>query len=209
MKLMNQILRYNLQLFAEGDEGDNDGDGDNSVDNGDDDQDNEQDDVSDTKKSKKSEKTFTQKELDEAIERRLKREREKAKKAKEKAEADKNKSPEDKKADAEKAQAEKVSALEAKLLCFEHDVAKDSISDVVALAKSYVDEDTDFEAAIEKVIKKYPQFVKGFTKKKGGEDEEDEEIPSKSWGIRQKGGSKKTDGVEAAFLAKNPGLKID
>ena len=117
-----------------------------------------------------------------------------------------------------KAQADKVSALEAKLLCYEHDVAKDCVSDVVALAKAYVDEDTDFEEAIEKVIKKYPQFVKdsGKTSKKrdkdvdeDDDDEDEDETENKSWGKRQTGKGKKVDGVEAAFLKKNPGLKID
>lgn len=214
MKLMNQKLRFNmnLQFFAD-EEGGDDSDGDDSGDDGDDDQDDDQDDDKSKKKSKKSGKTFTQEELDKAIADRLKRERAKEKKAKEKAEADKNKTPEDKKADADKEQSEKVSNLEAKLACFEHDVAKDSVSDVVTLARAYMrdDEDLDFDAAIEKVIKKYPSFVKGSTKKKGDDDdeEEEEETKSKSWGERQKSKSKKTDGVEAAFLKRNPGLKID
>lgn len=199
MKLMNQKLRYNLQSFAEGGEGNDSGSDSND---GYDDQDDGQED-----KSKKSGKTFTQEELDAAIERRLKRERAKAEKAKAKEDVDKNKTPEDKAKDKSDAQDAKMSALEAKLLCFEHDVSKDSVSDVVALAKSYIDDDTDFETAIEKVIKKYPQFVKGSTKSENDGDEE--ETKGKSWGARQNGTSKKSDGVEAAFLAKNPGLKID
>lgn len=220
MKLMNQMKRYNLQFFASN--GSND-DADDSGDDGDDNQDDEEDEEESdkSKKSDKKSKTFTQEELDAAIERRLKRERDKAKKAKkakEKAEADSKKTPDDKKAEADKAQSEKVSALEAKLLCFEHDVAKDSVSDVVALARAYVDEDTDFEEAIEKVIKKYPQFVKDSGKKakrdkdadaEDEDDEEEEETDNRSWGKRQSGKSKKVDGVEAAFLKKNPGLKID
>lgn len=225
MKAMNARKRYgimplNIQFFAEG------GDGDGGEDAGDDD-----DDQDDDKSKGSGKKTFTQEELDAAIEKRLKREREKAKKeaekARAKAEDDKNKTEEQKakeKSEKEtKAQADKVSALEAKLLCFEHDVAKDCVSDVVALAKAYVDEDTDFEEAIEKVIKKYPQFVKdsGKASKKrdkgaeeeeedeDDEEEEEEETDNKPWGKRQTGKSKKMDGVEAAFLKKNPGLKID
>lgn len=208
MKFRNQKLKYNLQFFADGGEG---GDGaDNTGDDGDDDQGDDHDDKGTGNKSKRSDKTFTQAELDEAIKLRLKRERDKAKKA-EQAEKDKqdNKNSDDK----SKATDDKVSALEAKLLCFEHDVSKDSVSDVVALAKAYVDEDTDFEEAIEKVIKKYPQFVKGTGKKKSADpyedDEEDDTDNKGSWGQRQKGQSKKSDGVEAAFLRKNPGLKID
>ena len=199
---MNQKLRFNLQMFADesGADGADNGDNDNSDDaDGDDNQDD---------KSKKSDKKgFTQEEVDKMIAERLKRERAKEKKAKEKAESDKNKSPEDKKAEADKEQAAKVSSLEAKLLCFEHDVAKESVTDVVALAKAYMDDDTDFETAIEKVIKKYPQFVKG--SKSNNEDDDGEETNNKSWGKRQNGSPKKQDGVEAAFLAKNPGLKID
>lgn len=199
MKLMNQKLRFNLQMFADesGADGTDNGDNDSSDDaDGDDNQDD---------KSKKSDKKgFTQEEVNKMIADRLKREREKEKKSKEKAESDKNKSPEDKKAEADKEQAAKLSSLEAKLLCFEHDVVKESVTDVVALAKAYMDDDTDFETAIEKVIKKYPQFVKG-----SKSTNNDDETNSKSWGKRQNGSPKKQDGVEAAFLAKNPGLKID
>jgi hypothetical protein len=144
---------------------------------------------------------------------RLKRERKKTEKKQEQTKDDKqsDKGSDDK----SKATDDKVSALEAKLLCFEHDVSKDSVSDVVALARAYVDEDTDFEEAIEKVIKKYPQFVKGSDSKKkksdedDSDDDEDDTDNKKSWGQRQKGQSKKTDAVEAAFLKRNPGLKLD
>jgi hypothetical protein len=198
------LLRYNLQYFAEkGADGDGaDGTGDNGDDNQDEDQDN-QDTDSKEKSEKQKEKTFTQKELDDAIEKRLKREREKNKK---KDSDGAEKTPEDKAKDTDN----KVSALEAKLLCFEHDVAKDSVSDVVALAKAYVDEDTDFEEAIEKVIKKYPQFVKGADKKKSNSDDQDDEDDQDnkgSWGQRQTGKNKKLDPVEEAFYKKNPELK--
>ncbi|WP_167957959.1 hypothetical protein [Anaerosporobacter faecicola] len=201
MKLMNQKLRFNLQMFADESGADGADDGADSTNDAD------GDDNQDDKSKESGKKGFTQEEVDKMIADRLKRERAKEKRAKEKAEADKSRTPEDKKAEADKEQAAKVSALEAKLLCFEHDVAKESVTDVVALAKAYIDEDTDFEAAIEKVIKKYPQFVKGA--KSSNDDEEEEGNNSKSWGKRQNGSPKKQDGVEAAFLAKNPGLKID
>ena len=202
MKEMNKVKRFmrmNLQHFAgEGadDSKDDAGDGDD-----------DQDESSDDKKSdKKADKTFTQAELDIAIEKRLKRERNKAeKKTETKDDKQSDKGADDK----SKATDDKVSGLEAKLLCFEHEVSKDCVADVVALAKAYIDEDTDFEEAIEKVIKKYPQFVKGSDKKKDDEDEDDTTNKKGSWGDRQKGTGKKMSGVEAAFVRNNPDLKID
>lgn len=213
MKLMNQKFRnYNLQFFAKAD-----GEADSQDDDDQDDDDDDQDDKS-KQSDKKQQKTFTQEELDKAIAKRLERERKKAEKEKEKADTDSKKTPEDKAKEESKARDEKVSNLEAKLLCYEHDVAKDCVSDVVALARAYVDEDTDFEEAIEKVIKKYPNFVKSSGKKSSRDkdeddeeeyDDEDERETRKSWGKRQAGSSKRVDGIEAAFLKKNPGLKID
>ena len=58
------------------------------------------------------------------------------------------------------------------------------------------------EDAIEKVVKKYPHF-----KNHSGKPDDVDETKGKSWGERQRGGSKKLTGVEAAFLKKNPGLK--
>ena len=218
MKKMNLRKKYNLQFFADKGEG---GDGaDKSGDDGDDDQDDaDQGDKGADGKGKKSDKakgkTYTQEEIDDMITERLKRERKKAEKKQEQAkDQSKDDKQGDKGVDKYKATDDKVSALEAKLLCFEHDVSKDSVSDVVALAKAYVDEDTDFEEAIQKVIKKYPQFVKGASKKKNvdnDDDDDDDESDNQkgSWGQRQQSVSKKSDGVEAAFLRKNPGLKID
>lgn len=200
MKFMNIKNRFpmNLQFFAEGEGSDSEGAGE-----GDDDPDEGDKDPDKSKKPDKGAKTYTQEEIDDIITKRLERERKKQQK---KLEQDKGDKDPDTKA---KAADDKVSALEAKLLCFEHDVSKDSVSDVVALAKSYVNEDTDFEEAIEKVIKKYPQFVKGFKPNKNDDENEEDETNNSSWGQRQKGQSKKSDGVEAAFLKKNPGLKID
>jgi hypothetical protein len=61
---------------------------------------------------------------------------------------------------------------------------------------------------MEKVITKYPMYVKGYKAEKQDE-EEDEEEPPKAWGSRQTGkGLQKADSVEEAFMKKNPGLKI-
>ena len=85
------------------------------------------------------------------------------------------------------------------------------MKEAIALAKVYVDDDTDMDEALELVTKKFPQFVKGSGKKKSDDpyDEGDDTGNKKSWGQRQKGSSKKIDPVEARFLEKNPGLKID
>jgi hypothetical protein len=210
MKLRNQKLRYNLQFFADKGEG---GDGtDNTGDDGDDDQDDNQDDKNSDDKSKKSDKKgkyLTQAEIDEMIEERLKRERKKAER-KQAAKKDKlEDDPADKEADENKA---KLTALEEKVLCYDHDIAKEYVKEAIALAKAYVDEDTDMDEALDLVIKKFPQFVKGAGKKKSDDpydDEDDDTDSKKAWGQRQRGSSKKIDGVEAAFLRKNPGLKID
>ena len=210
MKKRNQLLKYNLQYFAD-DNGNADQDGaDNSGDGDDDQDDDDQDDKGSGDKGKKSDKKkyFTQEELDEAIKKRLERERKKVEKKqtakKEKSEDD----PADKKA-AEN--DEKLTALEEKVLCYDHDIAKEYVKEAIALAKVYVDEDTDMDEALDLVTKKFPQFVKGSGKKKSDDpyDEDDDTDNKKSWGQRQKGSSKKIDPVEARFLEKNPGLKID
>ena len=115
--------------------------------------------------------------------------------------------------DGEEKDNEKLKAAESRAIkaetraaCFEAGVDKDAIDDVTALAHAYMeaDEELDLEDAIEKVVKKYPHF------KKGADSSDDaDDTKGKSWGERQKGTSKKRSGVEAAFLAKNPGLKID
>lgn len=201
-------MHISMQYFAEKADGDAD---DNGGNNGDDDQgDGDQDDKGSGGKGKKSEKTFTQAELDEAIKLRLKRERDKANKQ-EQAKDDKqgDKGTDDKSKD--DANAKKLTSLEEKVLCYDHDISKEYVKEAIALAKAYVDEDTDMDEALEKVTKKFPQFVKASTKsKEDDQDDDEEETDNKgSWGQRQKGNSKKTDAVEAAFLKRNPGMKLD
>lgn len=201
MKYMNIKKKYqtlDLQLFAEGD-GDNGADGEDSGE-GDDQDDDESD------EDGEEEKKFSQKDVDDAIKKRIARERRKWQREQQKATGGKEEPGEDGKEDKEKQEAiSKASKLEVKVACYEADVAKDAVDDVAALARSYMaaDEDLDLEDAIEKVVKKYPQF------KNGHDPYEEEEEPRKSWGERQKGKGKKTSGVEDAFLKKNPGIKID
>lgn len=199
MKYKNVKKKYqslDLQLFSEGDvESGTDGDDSGEGDDPDDDESDE---------NGEEDKKFSQKDLDEAIKKRLAREKRKWQNE-QKKKADNEENPENKE-DKEKQEAiSKASRLEVKVACFEADVAKDAVDDVAALAHAYMaaDEDLDLEEAIEKVVKKYPQF------KKSTQDPYEENEPRKAWGERQKGTSKKTSGVEAAFLKKNPGLKID
>lgn len=203
MKYMNMKKKYqtlDLQLFAE-DSGDDGADGDDSGE-GDDQDDDESD------EDGEEEKKFSQKDVDEAIKKRIARERRKwQREQQKKTGSEKEPGDDGEKEDKEKQEAiSKASRLEVKVACYEADVAKDAVDDVAALARSYMatDEDLDLEDAIEKVVKKYPQF------KKGAQDPyEEEEEPRKAWGERQKGKGKKTSGVEDAFLKKNPGIKID
>ena len=211
MKLWKQRLKYNLQFFADGGEG-GDGADNDTGDNGDDDQDDDdsqdadQDDKSKDKSKKSGKKYFTQEELEEIIDKRLKRERKKQER-KQKAKEDKQG---DKDSDKTEESAKKLSELEMKVLCYDHDISKEYVKEAIALAKAYVDEDTDMDEALEKVTKKFPQFVKGYdSKKKDSDDEDEDDTNKKSWGQRQKGSTKKIDPVEARFLEKNPGLKID
>ena len=105
--------------------------------------------------------------------------------------------------------AAKADEMEMKWTCLEHDVDKSCVDDVLALARVHMakDEDMDIEDAIDEVLKKYPQFKE--SSKEKDEEEDEEETKNRSWGQRQNGRRKKTSGVEAAFLKRNPGLKID
>ncbi len=212
MKYMNMKKKFwsmDLQLFA--------GDGGDGADGseGEDGSDGEDDDLDDDSEGDDAEeKKFTQKDVDDAVKKRLAREkrkwqREQQKKASGGGTDGRAKAGDD----GEEKDNEKLKAVESRAIkaetraaCFEAGVDKDAIDDVTALAHAYMeaDEDLDLEDAIEKVVKKYPHF------KKGADSSDDaDDTKGKSWGERQKGTSKKRSGVEAAFLAKNPGLKID
>lgn len=203
-KLMNMRNKYyfNLQFFAGDDDvGDDSGDGDDQDDDsGDDDADEDGED----------EPKYTQADLDKAVARTIAKERAKAERAAKRKEQKKNEGDsgveenEDVKA-RKKAEARAIKA-ETRAACFEAGVSKDAIDDVTALAHSYMaaDEDLDLEDAIEKVVKKYPQF-----KKDAADPYEDEdEAKGKSWGQRQNGKTpKKMSGVEKRFYELNPDLK--
>ncbi|WP_371289448.1 hypothetical protein [Dorea sp.] len=218
MKNMNMKKRYwimNLQVFAGDGEGDDPGDesGDDDDDPGDDDDDSDDDD------QEENEKKFSQKDVDDAVKKRLAREkrkwqRDQQKKAGKKPNG-KVKTGEDSSKDDDtetqelRDKAAKADEMEMKWTCLEHDVDKACVDDVLALARVHMakDEDMDIEDAIDEVLKKYPQFKESSKDKDEADDEE--EPRSKSWGQRQNGRRKKMSGVEAAFYSKNPGLKDD
>ena len=148
------------------------------------------------------EKKYSQKDIDEAVKKRLAREKRKWQREKQKdgttgsfdkenkAKDEDGESEADKKA--RKAE-ERAAALEMKWTCLEHDVKKDCVDDVLALAKVHMakDEDLDIEDAIDKVLKKYPQFKDGY------EDPDDEENQEKKgWGQRHGKPQKKATTVE-------------
>ena len=202
-KLMNMRNKYyfNLQFFA-GDDGAGDDAGDG------DDQDEESGDDAD--EDGEDEPKFTQADIDKAVARTIAKERSKAERAarrrkqKEKVGLDSEEENEDVRArkDAEA----RANSLEVRCACFEAGVAKESVKDVTALAKAYMEDDDklDLEDAIEEVLKKYPQF------KKGAADpyEDEDETKGKSWGQRQNGKiPKKMSGVEKKFYELNPDLK--
>lgn len=190
--------KFNLQLFA-GEEGETNAGEDSGE--GDDQDDDESD------KDGKDEPKYTKADLDKAVARTIAKERRKAERAAEKSKENKGKSETEESEDvkARKKAEERASKAEAKNACYEAGVTKDSVDDVVALARAYMasDEDLDLEDAIEKVVKKYPQF------KKGTADQEDkEDNKQKSWGQRQTGrGTKKLSGVEERFYEMNPDLR--
>lgn len=152
MKYMNMLKKYwsmELQLFAgEDDPGDN---------GSEEDPENDSEDEKDTEDSP-DEKKFSQKDVDEAIRKRLARERRKWQREQQSKTSGNvtdgtGKAGEDGAEEKEKKEA--ITKLEVKVACFEADVAKDAVDDVAALARAYMDADDslDLEDAIEKVVK--------------------------------------------------------
>ena len=188
-------VSMNLQLFAEG--------GDTGADAGDGD---DQDDTEGgADEGGEDEPKYTQADIDKAVARTIAKERAKAERAaKRKTEKENSGGSDGKETNEELEEARnKASKAETKVACYEAGVAKDAVDDVAGLAHSYMqaDDSLDLEDAIEKVVKKYPHF-------KGKPEKEEEEEENKAWGERQRRGGSKISGVEAAFLKKNPGLKI-
>ena len=161
-----------------------------------------------TPDSVQAEKTFTQAELDEIVKQRLERQK-KGLPSKEEMEAfhkwqDSQKSAEQlsaekiSAAEARASEAEKkAAAAEAKAYAFSRGVSAEAVEDVIALALPKVGDNTTMEKAIDAVVAKYPAFC--------GKQEAKGITTGVPFG---NGGGSQLSGVEAAFLAKNPGLKI-
>lgn len=157
-----------------------------------------------------AEKTFTQKELDEIVRQRLERQK-KGQPTKEEMDAfhkwqDSQKTAEQLSAEkisaAQKAASEaekRAAAAEAKCCAYSKGVSKEAVDDVIALAMNKVDDNTPIDKAIDAVIAKYPSFCSAKSEAPKGI------TTGVSFG---NGGGSQLSGVEAAFLAKNPGLKI-
>ena len=157
-----------------------------------------------------AEKTFTQKELDEIVRQRLERQK-KGQPTKE--EMDAFHKWQDSQKTAEQLSAEKISAAqtaaskaekraaaaEAKCCAYSKGVSKEAVDDVIALAMNKVDDNTPIDKAIDAVIAKYPSFCSAKSEAPKGI------TTGVSFG---NGGGSQLSGVEAAFYAKNPDLKI-
>ena len=157
-----------------------------------------------------AEKTFTQSELDEIVRQRLERQKkgqptkeemdafhkwQDSQKTAEQLSAEKISAAESRAAEAEK----KAAAAEAKAYAYSKGVNAEAVDDVIALAIPKVDDNTTMEKAIEAVIAKYPSFCSAKSEAPKGI------TTGVSFG---NGGGSQLSGVEAAFYAKNPDLKI-
>lgn len=196
MNLKEKFLPMNLQLFAEDGEADGDDSGEGDDPDGEEpDEDGEDED----------EKKFSQKEVDEAVKKRLAREKRKWQRQQQTKPDDKprdtgnpgngdtgaaGETEADKKA---REAEEKAAALEMKWTCLEHDVRKDCVDDVLALAKVHTskDDSLDIEDAIDKVLEKYPHFKDGYD-----QDDDQDDGQKKGWGQRHGKPPKKSETVE-------------
>ena len=155
-------------------------------------------------------KTFTQAEVNEIVKQRLERQ---AKGQPSKEEMDAFRKWQDSQKTAEQLSAEKISAAEsraaeaekkaaaaeAKAYAYSKGVNAETVDDVIALAIPKVDDNTTMEKAIEAVIAKYPSFCSAKSEAPKGI------TTGVSFG---NGSGTQLSGGQAAFLAKNPGIKI-
>lgn len=161
-----------------------------------------------TSEPEQTAKTFTQAELDAIVKQRLERQA-KGQPSKEEMEAfrkwqDSRKTAEqlsqEKISAAENGRAEaekKLAAAEAKCCAYSKGVTAEAVDDVIALAMAKVSDDMPIEKAIDAVISKYPSFCSAKSAPQGV-----------TTGVSFGNGGKQPSGVEAAFLAKNPNIKI-
>lgn len=153
-----------------------------------------------------AEKTFTQKELDDIVKQRLNRatkdmpskdelnafrEWQNSQKTSEQLTAEKITAAENSKAEA----VRRAEAAEAKCTAYSKGVSAEAVEDVIALAMAKTSDSKSIEQAIDEVIEKYPSFC---SSSKSGI----------TTGVDFSGGSNNKDGITAAFLARNPNIKI-
>ena len=125
--------------------------------------------VSEPTQEQQQPKTFGQEELDSIVGREKKRAAEKVRKELESSEEYKqymnwketNKSEQERLADQLKGMEnlkQQNAALNEQLACLKYGVAEQSMSDAIALAKTRVNEETDFATALKAVVEAYPTF---------------------------------------------------
>lgn len=155
-----------------------------------------------------AEKTFTQKELDDIVKQRLDRAK---KDMPSKEEMDAFHKWQDSRKTAEQLSQEKITAAEngrteavkraeeaeAKCTAYSKGVKPEAVDDVIALAMVKVSDSKTIEQAIDEVVTKYPSFC-GAAETKS----------SVTTGVSFNGSSNNRDGVTAAFLKRNPNIKI-
>lgn len=89
-----------------------------------------------------------------------------------------------------------IESLTAEIAAMKLGVSGENTADVVALAKNYLSEDVDLQAAIAKVVEKYPHF-------KGEKAAQEPETPTFTKGTHQKGAPlTDIDKWKAAFAPK-------
>lgn len=89
-----------------------------------------------------------------------------------------------------------IESLTAEIAAMKLGVLGENTADVVALAKNYLSDDVDLQAAIANVVEKYPHF-------KGEKTEQDQDTPTFTKGTHQKGAPlSDLDKWKAAFAPK-------
>lgn len=188
------LLKLNLQYFAEADNGGSEGE-------------QEQQQEQQEQQEQKEEKTFTQKDVNNIVKKQTASEIEKVLKAagltdfenakdglaKFKEWQDAQKTDAEKQAEAlaqyqkdlEATKAEKET-LAAQLNALKHGANAESLSDVIALAKTRVTEELDMESAIKQVLEQYPHF-------KGTKEQGEQKLPLFSTGEHKTGGQTNDD----------------
>ena len=164
-------IPMNLQLFAEKGEG---------ADGGEAGEGDDPEDLDEGGEEVQDDKKYTEKDVEEAVKKRLARERRRWQRQQEKPAEPETPAETDKDTEELMKKAARAEEMELKWTCLEHNVKKDCVDDVLALAKVHMAKgsEDDIEDAIDAVIKKYPHF------KEGNEPECDPQDDKRGWGQR-------------------------